>query len=848
MHEEIFRDLARGATLITGNLRLARFFARRFHVWQKEQGRALWRPADVLPLDAFLDRCWSDCVWRSAAHGLTLLSTPQEQMLWARVIRASPAGETLLRIPETASSAAATWRVIQSYRLPVDGRFEASEDWAAFAGWSREFEKRCRMNHWLVQARLADVITDRLRDGALPRPAQVHLAGFDEVTPQQKDLFDALGNPVRIEHQRYNQAPVLSRFEDAHSEINAAAAWARGLLETDPETEIGIIVPDLPRLRTRMNRTFRDLGAPALHISLGEPLAETPIVHAARLILQFSFQGLPLPLAGVLLRTPFAGGFIQEWTRRGLLDARLRRKGVWDVDGSGLREQSSACPDLDRRLSQVARLRARLPVAQKPSEWCRDFARLLDAFGWPGDRALTSRENQTVEAWRDLLSDIARLDLTMEAVTYDAALSLVGEFAAARPFQVENEGAPVQIMGLLEATGLNFNHLWIMGLHDEALPFAAAPNPFLPVSLQREYGVPHSSAEGEMEFARSLIERLMASAPDVVVSCPAAEGDRAFNPCPLIQGTWLSLPRAETATERWFARMRDEAHFEEFADDLAPVVQADSAQRGGASIFKDMAACPFRAFARHRLSARPLEATMPGLSYRDRGNTVHRAMHVIWNELQSHARLLEIDAAELRNLISRAAEAGASAIPHSIGRTLEQRRLEKLLAQWLEKEKSRDTFVVRALETDRLVVIGGLEVTTRADRVDELPSGREIILDYKTGKLNAKAWESDRPDEPQLPLYCATSEKPIAAAAFAQIHVGERVFQGLAETGAELPGMEKMLSEEPSFQQEIGRWRGVLERLGQDFGNGRAEVDPKDKACEHCGLWGFCRIRELQDA
>ena len=807
----------------------------------------MWRPADVLPLDAFLDRCWTACVWRGAARGLPLLSALQEQMLWEQVIRASPAGETLLRIPETASIAAGTWRLVQSYRLPIDGRFEAAEDWAAFAAWSREFENRCRMNHWLDQARLADFIADRWRDGALPRPAHILLAGFDEVTPQQKDLFGALGDPARIESARHNPAPALSKFEDAQSEIDAAAEWARDLLENDPETEIGVIVADLPKLRASMNRAFRDLGAPAFHVSLGEPLAETPIVHAALLILQLGFQGLPLPSTGVLLRSPFYGGFAQEWARRGLLDARLRRKGVWDVDVSRLREESSACPDLDRRLAQVERLRARLPVAQKPSEWCRDFARFLDAFGWPGDRALTSRENQIVEAWRDLLSDVARLDVTLEAVSHEAALSRLHQIAASRAFQVENEGAPVQIMGLLEATGLNFDHLWIMGLHDEALPYAATPNPFIPVSLQREYGVPHSSVDGEMEFARSIIDRLLASAPDVVLSYPAAEGDRAFNPCPLIVGTWQSIPCVETVQEKWIARIRDQVQFEELADDIAPEVHANSGQRGGASIFKDMAACPFRAFVKHRLAARPLEETMPGLTYRDRGNTVHRAMQVIWNELQSHARLLEIGAAELGDLISRAAAAGAGAIPYSIGRALEQRRLEKLLAEWLEIEKSRDPFVVRALETDRLVSIGGLDVTTRADRVDELPSGHEIILDYKTGKLNSKAWESGRPDEPQLPLYCATSEKPIAAAAFAQIRVGELGFQGLPETGSGLPAMKKMLSEEPSFQREIGRWRNALERLAEHFRGGRAEVDPKDKACEHCGLWGLCRIREFQD-
>lgn len=847
MHEEIFRRLARGGTLITANARLARFFAREFHISQKDHGLAVWRPADVLPLDSFLDRCWTDCVWRGAARGLTLLSAIQEKMLWEQVVRASPAGETLLRIPETASSAAATWRLVQAYRLAIDGRFEAAEDWAAFAGWSRDFEKRCRANHCLDQSRLSDFIADRFRDGTLQRPEHLYLAGFDEITPQQTDLFAALGDPVRIEQPRNTPALSFSRFDDAPAEIDAAAARARDLLEADRETQIGIIVPDLPKLRTKIDRAFRDLGENAFHISLGAALAETPFVHAALLILQFGFSGLPLPSAGVLLRSPFTGGFDGEWTRRGLLDARLRKKGVWDLDLSRLREEASACPDLDRRLARVKKLVDRFPAAQRPSEWCRDFARLLDAFGWPGDRALASRENQIVEAWRDLLSDVATLDVTMPAISYDVALSRLRQIAAERTFQVENEGASIQILGLLEATGLSFDHLWIMGLHDEALPFAATPNPFLPISMQREYGVPHSSSDGEMHFAERLIGRLLSSAPDVVLSYPASEGDRAFNPCPLISGTWQSLPRVETAAESWILRMRAQASLEELSGDVAPELETGSEQRGGASIFKDMAACPFRAFARHRLSARPLEDTMPGLSYRDRGNTVHRSLQVIWNELQSHERLMKLSYEELHDLISRAAVAGAGGI-HSIGRDLEQRRLEKLLAEWLQKEKTREPFTVSAVEADRLATIGGLQVKTRADRVDQLPSGREIILDYKTGQLSSKAWESDRPDEPQLPLYCATSEQPIAAAAFAHIRVGELWFQGLSEPEAGLPGMKKMRNDEPSFQREIARWREVLARLALDFRGGRADVDPKDKACDHCGLWGLCRIREFQDA
>ena len=86
--------------------------------------------------------------------------------------------------------------------------------------------------------------------------------------------------------------------------------------------------------------------------------------------------------------------------------------------------------------------------------------------------------------------------------------------------------------------------------------------------------------------------------------------------------------------------MRAGAVFEQIADDRGPALAGSSP--GGSALFKDMAACPFRAFAKHRLGAKPLEDPDFGVSYRDRGTTVHKALEVIWRELGSHARLMEL--------------------------------------------------------------------------------------------------------------------------------------------------------------------------------------------------------------
>src|SRR6202011_5788286 len=153
----------------------------------------------------------------------------------------------------------------------------------------------------------------------------------------------------------------------------------------------------------------------------------------------------------------------------------------------------------------------------------------------------------------------------------------------------------------------------------------------------------------------------------------------------------------------WIRKMRAAIQIEQLREDTAPPVIAEAMQPGGASLFKDMAACPFRAFAKHRLGARPLEETDLGLSYRDRGSTVHKALELIWSELGSHARLVELPAGELQDLIARNVEAALQQLGVGFARRLEQRRLQSLLAQWLDLEKSRAPFVVLKPEEERIV-------------------------------------------------------------------------------------------------------------------------------------------------
>ena len=846
MHEEVFRALENGATVITASRRLARVLAREFRSIETARGHKVWNRPDILPFEAFLDRCWREWLWRGAnGDAPVLLNALQEQALWQRIIRESPAGSSLLQIPEAARQAAQTWQLLAAYRLDVDGSFEGSEDSAAFAAWSREFRRLCHAGGWLEHARLSDFLGQKITAGELPRPPEVYVAGFDEMTPQQAEFLNGLGEWRALEARDCTEAVERRRICDSSGEVRNAAAWARRLLESDPKAQIGVIVaPDLARVRSTVERIFRQALGHAFHLSVGPPLGDYPVVRAALLMLEFALGAVPLPRVGMLLRSPFLGGAETEWSQRALLDAKLRRKSLWEVSVPVLRDAGGSCPQLQRVLWRVEERLPALKAEQPPSDWSRDIAGLLEAFGWPGDRTPSSGEFQTIEAWRGLLSNLASLDLTTQPLSLSQIIDWLRQTAANIQFQAEDEGAPVQVMGMLEAAGLRFDHLWIMGLHDDALPAAANSNPFIPSALQRQHNLPHSSAARELEFAGTLMERLLQNAPDIVLSYPEREGDRTLAPSPLVAGG-LWLPEGERNADTWIAQMRTESVFETMADESGPELVGSSSP-GGSSLFKDMAACPFRAFAKHRLGARPMEDPDLGLNYRDRGTTVHKALEVIWRELGSHARLMELGAPELDAIIAQAAVAAVAKLGPGIGRDLEKRRLQKLLRGWLEIEKSRPAFTVAGIEAERVATISGVEVKMRADRVDELPGGREIILDYKTGQLKSKVWDGERPDEPQLPLYCVTNDQPVAGAAFAVIRVGELRFRGLTAAGAALPEMKKMHVDPPlPFEAQVDEWRRVVEQLAANYRNGRAEVDPKPGACDNCGLRALCRIREI---
>ncbi|HSW13827.1 MAG TPA: PD-(D/E)XK nuclease family protein, partial [Solimonas sp.] len=707
--------------------------------------------------------------------------------------------------------------------------------------------------------------------------------GFHESTSVLRRLLEALqaaGSQLAwlqpVERPAVVQALALG---DAEQELRAAAAWARQRAEADPQARIAVVIPDLQARRAMVQRLFDEqlcpiADAPESHslqrpynLTLGEPLAATGLVQVALRLLQLQLQALPYAEAGALLCSPGWGGGEPERLERAALDARLRRDGHVEVSLDTLRAQNRD-GGLQQRLDQLAALSQPRRRASA-GEWVEWIAEVLDQAGWPGPRALDSEEFQQHQAWRQCLVELARLETVLGRVSCSAALAQLRELAEQTLFQPQSPVGAIQVMGALEAGGLDFDHLWVAGLDDEHWPPPARPHPFIPWALQRSHGLPHASAAQELAYAQRMTARWVLAAPEVLLSWPRQDQDRPLSPSPLL-APWLaqaSTREAVAVPDRWQQQQRAaaEAGLETLLDAQAPPLPEGVAP-GGSRLLGDQALCPFRGFATHRLGARALEIPQPGLSAADRGNLVHRILEDLWRGLRDQQSLLSLDDAGLSARIGEAVDAALAKLlqeaPQRLRpglRSLEGERLRRLIRDWLEQEKLRLPFRVIELEgtppeasrgNDQLVEFEGLQLRLRRDRVDEIEGGGQLVLDYKTGAARKPPWIDPRPEEPQLLIY-ALSGGPVVAIAYGRVLAGAVGFKGLADAAGYAPGIdghESLRGEmaADSWTALLGRWRGELRTVAGEVREGWAAVSPKHprQTCRDCDLHALCRIRE----
>jgi probable DNA repair protein len=860
-------------TLITASHRQARYLRSAHASSMMEQGHTVWQTPPIHPWKQWLKQCWEEKYQVNDISRPRLLSSAQTRMLWLSIIEKSRYVDSKLQINSIVDQAIRAYETCLEWRLDIfpEGIF-LNTDTQAFKSWANTYRERIQQENWLDELGLADYL---VKSAYKPDAHGVVVYGFDELNPQQQAFLQYLKvRDCQVEFFKSpgrNQSTRYYEFPESRNEIRSAAVWARKIIDEEPDSSIGIVIPDLDYRREYVSAIFDDILNPGwivqkpdsinslYSIAPGRPLSDYPVIHAALQILALGEYRQRIQRFEFLLRSSYIKGNVTESGLRARFYSALRAIGEpsWHIKTllDFIDSHQKHFPVAKGFVNMLRELRTyldQLPPGQTPKQWSESFTHCLKLFGWPGERSLNSSEYQTLLEWRQVLLTFADLGTVCGKFDYLQAFEYLKQILAERSFQPETIETPLQISGLPGVSGMKFDHLWVSGVHDLNWPGPTSSNPFIPLALQREAGVPGSSAEINMKRCQLETQELISSTSHLIFSYARMQENTECRPSTILK-EFISDTPDFTATD-YKQLIFSSSLIETLIDTQTPTFSHDEIAGGGTSILTDQSACPFRAFARHRLKARGLDEIDIGLDPARRGLLVHAVMQGVWNRIGNSDNLQAMSGEKLNSLIKSV----VSSVIHKQARhqpetytsgfcQLEGRRLVSLVRQWMEIERTRPGFSVLELEKKHQVNFHGLNIRMRIDRVDELEGGGQVLIDYKTGEVNVKKWQGERPEEPQMPLYAVTHDGDTKAVVYAGMKKGKLAYTGLAEKPDLIDGVQSVseLPTEHVWQQCLAIWDASLAKLAGEYLQGQADVAPRDKqACRTCDLHTLCRIHE----
>jgi probable DNA repair protein len=912
--QELMLELQRnidGAAVIARTVRAARGLRQQYNRQQQSAGSQGWRTPQILAWEPWLKTLW-DAAILAGTESRILLNEVQEAELWLQVLRQDEAGNLTMSIAGLATQAQQAWHAMHQYRIEHrDVRKDGSIDAQTFSRWVVELEKVHRRSSLLSSSQVESALAAVTRTGNLPLPDAIFLLGFDRTTPSQELLIDALREQgcaielTELELPAGERAvdPVIAYARTLDEEIVSAAQWIRARLLENPSQRIGVVVPSLKETRDRIDAAFRPVLAPSsmdvhasnarlpYEFSLGTPMHRMHAIRTAVTLLQWLDTSLP-PEEISWLVVP--GGFSSGPSdARAMLDKRFRERAFqlggpvsffsfreWLVNSGGKDDSSPLRRSLER--FAVAAKRQELKRNRSFADWREAMEELLAAAEWRLLMATDSAEFQLLGRWNALLNELSSLSAVAGPVSFSDVLKRLKTLAANMLFTLETRNAPVQILGVSEAAGLTFDRIWWMNAQAASWPPRGQAQPFLPWGVQRAAHMPYADPAADTAFAQRATKRILASAPEVIVSFALQESDpttaSAHVPSPeiaispVVRSVLSEIPMTtveDFLSHQIQAPMKSDASADFSA--MEPVAEEAAVPflgkqvRHGVAFLKHQAACPFRAFAELRLAAEAPQEPESGLPTAAQGTIFHEVLQHFWNEMQSQKQLLENTEEQCRQILHEH-------VQHALRRffqhadepwqkallEVEAERVEARLLEWLGKEKQRADFtVLKTEDTLEHLHLGGVGLRCRIDRIDRVEQGI-VLLDYKAGMVDSKACDGERPDEPQLPAYAvlrqdsAREKTPLAGIAFAGLHPRNINFTVVGSLSGIFP-VEPGATNNPranlspeALQQQQAEWTTTLTRLAEDFRAGVAVVDPKkqNETCRYCAQALLCRIRE----
>lgn len=826
------------STVITANRRLARELRDEFARQQLQAGKVAWQSPAIHSWQDWLESLLLTATDQAALP--TKLNQHQSQLLWERCLNKEVAESMaglagLVRLSRDAWQRLADWRVT----IREVARSTQNDDQRLFASAAGRYLGILEREHWVDDAGLAALIDDLIRTGRTATEGRITFVGFDRERPSVSSIMAALvDNGCDV--QTPPVSPVgdcvhLQYFETADAEMRAAGKWARAQLEKNSDLTIAIIASNLEQEAEKKTHLVREGLVPgwqyahrsvghSLNVSYGRKLVDFPAVSVALLLLRWIVQDLSAGELGQLLRTPLAGP--AEMGGRSRLELRLRQlpdrnwsPAMFSAALRG-RDESSDAAEWMGLVASITKLRRDLQKSASPAAWAVFIDNTLKAFHWPGKEPLDSFDFQLVNRWRDLLNDLARLDIVSPTMNLKTAIRRLELMAADTVFQPESEGKSVQLMGPLEASGAQFDAIWISGLTAENWPPVGNPSPLVSRRLQREKGMPDAEPSDTVAFAQSMLIRLGSAAREVVCSYPLTADDAEQTPTDLLQPL---APKAQEAQSDpgWHAAQLSRLGSTAVVDDAVPRIAASERVAGGAGTIQRQLTDPITAFIAGRLGVRNLQPQAIGLPASLRGNLIHDALCQLYKDTPSRSDISAWSDDDLNSRVGQALDVAFAGHERDTDSVLlelfklERHRISELLRHFVSIDATREDFAIAHVEHEVSFAEADVRLQLRVDRIDQMPDGTLAILDYKTGARKRFLQSDGQPSEIQLVAYASALDEPVSAVALINIDTREVSFDGAGRGYTDPAG----------WQDTLCGWKQTVNRACDDLSRGDVRIN-----------------------
>ena len=901
MNENWLANLEQNTVLIVPTRSLANTLNEQVAQYHIAKGQRVWEAPNIFIWRDYLRELWQ--LNRQTINAQHLISAQQSTLMWNKVIDSSRREEQalmLLNVQQTARAVQQSWVLMHDWCVSIDSvQQDHVADTQKFIQWLKDYQNLLIKRGLVDEPLLIDALSNT--QSALRFPYEnVVMYAFDLInSSQQKINRQAQAQGVSIKYQSVESRSgdyQYKVYEDSTSEITAVFKMARKLIEANNDCSINIVIHDLQDRQSEVQELARKVFYPSAsplyvqqnstvyRFSLGQRLSEWAAIETALSVISLLKNRSTSSDLSFLLRNQFLGFSAKYRLECRAFDRWLKRQRMRNIMVDQLPELYQQCLDylsekgqeleetgLMQGLNELVAKRQLLVESLQHAkqqnnfsalsftEWVTVFGDWLDLWGWSTrtvGNELNTVQHQLLNRWQGLMEEFASLAAVQYQVGMNKALELVQQMARDAMFLPKAVASPILISSILEAVGRPADYCFVLGMND-AFPPPPKNDAFVAQRLLANAGHPDMSADSSFVQANTVMQNLLDSMGDTVISYPRHSAQ---------DSEIVSLPSALFRNQN-FEHIKHELHvsntllneqLQQFEDTQGPAWRDASKAKGGSKIFENQSNCAFKAFVTHQLGFQTEDEAEFGLDHLDRGNIVHYLLDLIWKELRTQRVLKEKTEQQIDALIGHVIE--QTIANQNLGLNTDKAhllrhetpRLHALLKDWLEVEKHRpEPFSVVEREERRMSEISGIRFTYIVDRLDVIDDGRLFVIDYKTGNVNRKDWTGNPVKSPQMPLYAVAlsdaKNKPVSGIAYASVRQNDHKYIELSDEGVFKKTNARTAKDEFLWQESRDQWPRIFNDLAANFLSGQAIVNPVDESiCEYCDLHSVCRISQLK--